>query len=168
MPLMISAYEGNTAETKMMIPTLKKFMATHGLSEVIIVADAGMISEANWKAIEAEGFSFILGQRLPHLPYVIEKWQRDNPGTDYEDGQVWAAREPVGTGKHNRADHVTYYQWKSGRARRTLDGIDKQVTKAAPRSPDGPRSNATGSSSSRAPPSRSTGNSRPRPDPWPA
>ena len=131
MPLMISAYEGNTAETKMMIPTLKKFMATHGLSEVIIVADAGMISEANWKAIEAEGFSFILGQRLPHLPYVIEKWQRDNPGTDYEDGQVWAAREPVGTGKHNRADHVTYYQWKSGRARRTLDGIDKQVTKAA-------------------------------------
>lgn len=43
---------------------------------------------------------------------------------------MWVAREPVGTGKKNRADHVTYYQFKQARAARTLRGIDKQITKA--------------------------------------
>lgn len=130
MPLMITAWEGNTAETKTMIPTLKTFLAAHRVHDVVIVADAGMISEANWKAIEAEGFSFILGQKMPHLPYVIEAWQTANPNTEYVDGQIWMAREPVGTGKGNRADHVTFYQWKHKRAARTLRGIDKQIAKA--------------------------------------
>jgi len=130
MPLMITSYEGNTAETKMMIPTLKEFLAIHGLADVIVVADAGMISEANWKAIEAEGLSFILGQKMPFLPYCVTQWQAEHPDTEYTDGQVWMAREPVGTGKKNRADHITYYQWRTGRAKRTLNGIDKQVAKA--------------------------------------
>jgi len=130
MPLMVTAWEGNTAETKTMIPTLKAFMAAHRLHDVVVVADAGMISQANWKAIEAEGFSFILGQKMPHLPYVIAKWRTDHPDTEYEDGQVWIAREPVGTGKKNRADHITYYQFKRARAARTLRGIDKQIAKA--------------------------------------
>lgn len=130
MPLMITAWEGNTAETKTMIPTLKAFMAAHGLTDVVVVADAGMISTANWKAIEAEGLSFVLGAKIPHLPYAIASWQRQHPGVPFEDGQVWAAREPVGTGKKNRADHVTYYQFKKGRADRTLRGIDKQIAKA--------------------------------------
>jgi len=130
MPLMVTAWEGNTAETKTMIPTLKAFMAAHRLHDVVVVADAGMISQANWKAIEAEGFSFILGQKMPHLPYVIAKWRTYHPDTEYEDGQVWIAREPVGTGKKNRADHITYYQFKRARAARTLRGIDKQIAKA--------------------------------------
>ncbi len=127
---MVTAWEGNTAETKTMIPTLKAFLAAHRLHDVVIVADAGMISEANWKAIEAEGFSFILGAKMPYLPYVIEKWRAEHPEDEYEDGQVWVAKEPVGTGKKNRADHVTYYQFKQGRAARTLRGIDAQVAKA--------------------------------------
>jgi hypothetical protein len=129
-PLMVSAYAGNTGETTMMIPTLKSFMKTHGLNDVVIVADAGMISEANWKAIEAEGFSFVLGARMPFVPYVIDQWRTDHPGVEYADGQTWMAREPVGTGKGNRADHVTVYQWKAGRAARTLRGIDVQIAKA--------------------------------------
>jgi hypothetical protein len=130
MPLMITAWEGNTAETNTMIPTLKAFLAAHQLHDVVVVADAGMISEANWKAIEAEGLSFVLGAKLPHLPYVINKWRTDHPDLEYVDGQTWAAREPVGTGKKNRADHVTYYQWKAGRAARTIRGIDAQIAKA--------------------------------------
>jgi hypothetical protein len=130
MPLMVTAWEGNTAETKTMIPTLKSFMAVHGLVDVVVVADAGMISTENWKALEAEGFSFILGAKMPFLPYVVEQWCKDHPGVEYEDGQVWVAREPVGTGKKNLADHVTYYQFKQARAARTIRGIDKQVAKA--------------------------------------
>jgi hypothetical protein len=44
-----------------MLPTIRAFMAAHGLRDAVIVADAGMVSEANMRAIEAEGLWFILG-----------------------------------------------------------------------------------------------------------
>jgi hypothetical protein len=45
----------------------------------VIVADAGMVSDANMRAIEAEGLSFLLGMRIPEVPYVIDQWHKDNP-----------------------------------------------------------------------------------------
>ena len=44
-----------------MLPVIKAFMAAHRLKDVVIVADAGMISENNMKAIEAAGLSFTSG-----------------------------------------------------------------------------------------------------------
>jgi hypothetical protein len=64
-PLMVSAFEGNKAETKTMLPVIEAFMAAHRLADVTVVADAGMVSEANQKEIEAAGLSFILGMRIP-------------------------------------------------------------------------------------------------------
>lgn len=55
MPLMITAWEGNTAETKTMIPTLKAFLAAHRLHDVVIVAEAGMISAANSEGDRGRG-----------------------------------------------------------------------------------------------------------------
>ena len=43
-----------------MLPVIELFMAAHDLPDVTIVADAGMVSEANQKEIEAAGLSFIL------------------------------------------------------------------------------------------------------------
>ena len=51
-----------------MLPVIEKFMAAHKLPDVTVIADAGMISEANQKAIEAAGPSFILGMRIPDVP----------------------------------------------------------------------------------------------------
>ncbi len=48
-PLMVEAFEGNRAETTTMLPTIEAFMAAHQLADVTIVADAGMISDANKK-----------------------------------------------------------------------------------------------------------------------
>ncbi len=43
-------------------------MAAHRLTDVTIVADAGMVSDSNKKAIEADGLSFIIGARIPDVP----------------------------------------------------------------------------------------------------
>jgi transposase len=48
-----------------MLPVIEAFMAAHRLPDVTVVADAGMISDANQKAIEAAGLSFILGMKIP-------------------------------------------------------------------------------------------------------
>jgi Transposase DDE domain len=69
-PLMVSAFEGNKAETATMLPVITAFMAAHQLPDVAVVADAGIISEANQHAIEDAGLSFILGTRIPDEPYA--------------------------------------------------------------------------------------------------
>jgi hypothetical protein len=105
-------------------------MAAHRLPDVTVVADAGMISEANQKAIEAAGLSFILGMKVPDVPYQVDRWRTEHPSQEIPDGHVFTQPWPAGP-KDKRRDQVIYYQFKAGRARRTLRGIDEQVAKAA-------------------------------------
>jgi hypothetical protein len=128
-PLMVSAFEGNKAETKTMLPVIESFMAAHDLPDVTVVADAGMVSESNQKAIEAAGLSFILGAKIPSEPYVVKRWRRERPGKQIPDGQIFVQPWPAGP-NGGRRDQVIYYQYKADRARRTLRGIDEQVAKA--------------------------------------
>ena len=128
-PLMVNAFEGNKAETTTMVPSMQAFMAAHRLPDVTIVADAGMVSAANQQAIEAAGLSFILGARIPDVPYVVKTWREDHPDTEIPDGHVFTQPWPAGA-TDKRRDQVIYYQYRADRARRTLRGIDEQVTKA--------------------------------------
>jgi len=58
-PLNVAAFEGNMAETATMVPVINAFKAAHHLTDVTVVADAGMVSGANQTAIQAAGLSFI-------------------------------------------------------------------------------------------------------------
>jgi hypothetical protein len=128
-PLAVEAFEGNKAETATMVPTLTAFMAAHRLTDITVVADAGMLSDANKREIEAAGLGFILGNRFTHIPYVIEEWRRENPSVDIPDGLILTQPWPGGPNS-NRRDQVIYYQYRADRARRSLRGIDEQVGKA--------------------------------------
>ena len=127
-PLALQAFEGNKAETATMLPTIQGFIRAHQLRDVTVVADAGMVSHANRVAIEAAGLSFILGMKIPDIPWVVTDWAKHNPGAQIADGQVFT--QPWPAGNETRADQVIYYQHKHDRARRTLRGIDEQVSKA--------------------------------------
>jgi len=87
-PLMVQAFEGNRAETTTMLPTIRAFMTAHQLQDVTVVADAGMVSDSNKKAIEAAGLSFVLGARIPDIPYVVTKWRRDHADQPLPDGLI--------------------------------------------------------------------------------
>jgi hypothetical protein len=128
-PLMVEAFEGNRAETTTMLPTITAFMAAHQLRDVTVVADAGMISEPNRRAIEAAGLSFILGARIPEVPYVVTEWRREHPDQQLPDGLILTQPWPAGP-RDQRRDQVIFYQYKADRARRALRGIDEQVGKA--------------------------------------
>ena len=128
-PLMVHAFEGNRAETTTMLPVLNEFLQTHQLSDVIVVADAGMVSEANKRAIEQAGLSFVLGARTPEVPYVIKTWREQHPGQEIPDGHVFTQPWPAAP-SDKRRDHTYFYRYRADRARRTLRGIEQQVTKA--------------------------------------
>jgi len=56
-PLAVHLFEGNKAETKTVVPVLTGFRDQHpDAGEVIVVADAGMLSAANLLALEDAGF----------------------------------------------------------------------------------------------------------------
>ena len=112
-----------------MIPTITAFMAAHRLTDVTVVGDAGMVSDSNKKAIEAAGLSFIIGARIPDIPYVVSAWRNAHPGVEPADQQVWVQPMPASP-TDGRNDHTVFYQYRADRARRTLRGIEDQVNKA--------------------------------------
>lgn len=128
-PLMVEGFEGNKAETRTMLPVIRRFVEAHGISDVTVVADAGMLSEQNLKNIEDAGWSFIVGGKLPDIPYTISQWLQDNPGAEPVDQMVLSQPLIMGTRADTRR-RTAYYQYRADRARRTLHGIDTQVTKA--------------------------------------
>ncbi len=93
-PLMLEAFEGNKAETKTMLPVITSFMAAHGLKDVTVVADTGMVSEANRNASEDAKLSYIIGERIPEVPYLVKQWRQKNPDVEIPDGHVFVQPWP--------------------------------------------------------------------------
>lgn len=86
-PLEIGCFEGNKAETKTLLPVIKGFQDRHGLDSFVVVADAGMLSNENLKALDAAGFKFIVGSRQTKAPHDLEShfyWSGDY----FADGQI--------------------------------------------------------------------------------
>ena len=134
-----------------MLPVIEAFMAAHQLPDVTVVADAGMVSEANQKAIEAAGLSFILGMKIPHVPYVVAQWRREHPGEHIPDGHIFTQPWPAGP-NGGRRDQVIYYQYRpTGPAARCAASTSRSPRPSRP-SPGRPRSSGTGSSSCPAAP----------------
>lgn len=132
LPLNVAAFEGNRAETATMLPVINAFKAAHQLTDVTVVADAGMISEANQVALQAAGLTYILGARIPFLPDVVREWRDKHPDEAIPDGLVLTQPWPATSSEKARGipDRVTHYQYRHDRARRTLRGIDEQIAKA--------------------------------------
>ena len=78
-PLTVSAFEGNRAETKTILPVLESYATLHKLKNLTVVADAGMLSYGNLKAIDSAGFSFIVGLKTPEVPLALIDWYNLNP-----------------------------------------------------------------------------------------
>jgi hypothetical protein len=131
-PLMVQAFEGNKAETTTMMPTIEAFKAAHRLSDVTIVADAGMVSAANQAAIEAAGLTYILGARVPHVPYLVDQWRKTHAGQEIPDRQMFIQPWPASQKEKaaGQQDRTIFYQYRADRARRSVRGIDEQVGKA--------------------------------------
>jgi Transposase DDE domain len=128
-PLTVHAFEGNKAETQTILPVIQAFAAAHQLPEVTVVADAGMLSEANLAAIEDAGLRFIVGARIPEVPYQVSQWRSAHPDESIVDGQIFTQAWVMGV-KTDPRRRTIFYQYRADRARRTLKGIDQQIAKA--------------------------------------
>ena len=65
-------YEGNIFEGHTLIPFLEKISGKYNLGKPIVVADAGLLSTENIKALEAKEYEYILGARIKNEPDKIK------------------------------------------------------------------------------------------------
>ena len=127
-PLEMHVFEGNKAETTTLIPVLSAFAARHGVTDLVVVADAGMLSAGNLNALEDAGFGFIVGSRITKAPYdLADHFERH--GNYFTDAQVLESTRDMGTGTSKRPRRVVY-QWKFKREQHDNRAINAMVTKA--------------------------------------
>lgn len=86
-PLEIGCFEGNKAETLTLIPMVKQFQERHGLADIVIVADAGMLSASNLRELDEVNLRFIVGSRVTKAPVDLESHFRWH-GDAFTDGQI--------------------------------------------------------------------------------
>ena len=71
-PIGYQIFEGNTSETKTLIPLLEVFQEKFNIGKPIIVADAALLSEKNIYALQDNGYEYILAGRLKNESDVIK------------------------------------------------------------------------------------------------
>lgn len=63
-PIGYQIFEGNTSETKTLIPVLEAFQKKFNIGKPIIIADAALLSQKNINALNEHQYEFILGGRI--------------------------------------------------------------------------------------------------------
>jgi hypothetical protein len=107
---------------------LSAFAQRHGVRDMVVVADAGMLSAANLNALEDAGFGFIVGSRITKAPYdLAEHFERH--GNYFTNGQVLESARQMGTGKAARVRRVVC-QWKFKREQHDNKAINAMIERA--------------------------------------
>ena len=72
-PLAFEMFEGNKFEGQTMLPVIEKFKARYNLQQIVIIADAGLLSHQNIQALCDLSYQFILGARIKNEPGSLQK-----------------------------------------------------------------------------------------------
>ena len=118
-PLYFDVFNGKTFEGKTFVSVVEHIRDLLQNSELIVVADAAMISRINIEELDKRNIGFIVGERIANLP---EKLQRD------------IAQEI--SGHDERTTTVTYLthrlicQYLASRAAKDRSDREKQIEKA--------------------------------------
>jgi len=117
-PLGLHSFEGNTAETKTILPVIEAFCSRHRVGQITVVADAAMLSAGNLSVLAQAGHHYIVGSRMYRIPYDIAEYQKT---------QVLSDRQIIVS---QQEKYRIVYQYRAQRAILDRRNIQKQVAKA--------------------------------------
>lgn len=72
-PLAYEMFEGNKFEGKTMLPVIEAFKKSYGLKKLVLIADAGLLSNDNIEQLIGGEYGFILGARIKNETEAIKK-----------------------------------------------------------------------------------------------
>ena len=71
-PLAYEIFEGNKFEGYTMLPVIEAFKTKYNLQKLVIIADSGLLSNANIDELQSRGYEFILGARIKNEKQEIK------------------------------------------------------------------------------------------------
>lgn len=71
-PLAYEIYPGNKFEGDTMLPVINLFRRKYKLQKLVVVADAGLLSNKNIEALQENGYEYILGARIKNESAVVK------------------------------------------------------------------------------------------------
>jgi transposase len=123
----VHLFEGNKAETKTLVPVLTGFAKRHHIDDVVVVADAGMLSAANLLALEEARFAFIVGSKPSSAADDLADHFRRHG--NYFTGRPSRRPRTMGICNHIRERRVVYeYSFK--RSQHDNRAINKMIERA--------------------------------------
>lgn len=72
-PLAYEIFEGNKFEGHTMLPLIDAFKARYNLKNLVIIADSGLLSNANITELQNKGYQYILGARIKNETAKIKE-----------------------------------------------------------------------------------------------
>ena len=57
-----------------MLPMINEFVSKYGLENFVVVADSGLMNNANIAELEAQGYNYIIGAKIKNEPTEIKKF----------------------------------------------------------------------------------------------
>jgi transposase len=72
-PIGYEIFQGNTSETKTLLPVLETFQKKFDIDKPIIVADAALLSEKNIQALQKKGYQYLLGARIKNETEAVKQ-----------------------------------------------------------------------------------------------
>lgn len=144
-PLEVHSFEGNKAETHTILPVIKAFQDRHQVADMVVVADAGMLSNMNLESLAKAGLRFIVGSKMTKAPKDLAKhfhWH----GTHHEDGRLVdtvtlrttspdpertkTKKEPVWDPEEHPTAWRAVWQYRRKRAVRDQETLNQQRNRA--------------------------------------
>ncbi|KAA6317407.1 hypothetical protein EZS27_032432 [termite gut metagenome] len=113
-PLAYSIHEGNKYEGHTMLPVVEDFVKQFELKDFVVVADSGLMNNANIELLEQKNYPYIIGARIKNESKPITNWllsQIKKDGSFYEYQKRATSRLIVGYSE-NRAKNDAYNREK--------------------------------------------------------
>jgi len=72
-PIGYEIFQGNTSETKTLLPVLETFQKKFDIDKPIIVADAALLSDKNIQVLQEKGYQYLLGARIKNETEAVKQ-----------------------------------------------------------------------------------------------
>jgi len=72
-PLAYEMFEGNKFEGHTMLPVIEAFKAKYGLKDLVVIADAGLMSNNNIAELQNKNYQYIIGARIKNETQELQK-----------------------------------------------------------------------------------------------
>lgn len=118
-PLYFDVFNGKTFEGKTFITVVEKVKTLLHNPELVVIADAAMVSRINVEELDKRGIGFIVGARLANLPVSLQKQISQN-----------VLSQDLKTTTVSYLSHRLICQYSASRAAKDRSDRKKQIEKA--------------------------------------